>query len=72
MSRQDVNFWSSLTFTERSALTLAAAERTFVRGARLMTEGAQATEVMVILSGRTQVTVRDGKGERVLAERGAG
>jgi Cyclic nucleotide-binding domain len=69
---QVVNFWSSLTPAERQALAAAAQERTFARGARLMSEGEQAGYVMVILSGRTQITVRDSDGERVVAERGPG
>jgi hypothetical protein len=67
-----VNFWTSLTATERQALAAVALERTFARGARLMTEGEQATYVMVILGGRTRITVRDGDRERVVAERGPG
>jgi hypothetical protein len=69
---QAVNFWSSLTPAERQDLASEALERTFARGARLMSEGEQANYVMVILSGRTQITVQGDDGERAVAERGPG
>ncbi len=67
-----MNFWSSLTAAERNDLAAVALERTFARGARLMAEGEQANYVMVILGGRTYITVQDNDGERVVAERGPG
>ena len=65
-------FWGSLTPAERRALAAVAVEQTFAHGARLMSEGEQANHVMVILSGRTQITVLGDDAERVVAERGPG
>lgn len=67
-----VSFWNSLDAAERRAFTAVAHERTFARGARLMREGEQANHVMVILGGWTRITVDEGSGERVIAERGPG
>lgn len=63
-----VNFWRSLNKAERQAISAMARERTFARGARLMREGDQADHVMVILQGRTQITVHN----RIIAELGPG
>lgn len=67
-----MNFWSSLSPAERQGFAAVAQERTFARGARLMSEGEQANYVMVILSGWTQVTVQSEEGDRVVTERGPG
>lgn len=67
-----MNFWSSLGLPEQRAFRAFAEERTFARGARLMREGGHADFVMLILDGWTQITVQDGGGERVVAERGPG
>lgn len=67
-----MNFWKSLAPAERKAFAQVAEERTFARGARLMSEGDPANYVMVIVEGWTQVTVRQNDGERLVAERGPG
>lgn len=67
-----VNFLDSLATAERQAFTAVADERAFLRGATIMREGDQSNYVMVILSGWTRITVQDGDGERVIAERGPG
>jgi hypothetical protein len=67
-----VNFWGSLSPAERQGFAEVAQERTFARGARLMSEGEQANYVMVILGGWTQVTVQGEDGDRVVTERGPG
>jgi hypothetical protein len=67
-----VAFLDSLGRAEREAFTAVAIEEAFPRGAQLMSEGEQANYVMVILTGWTQITVRDHGGERVVAERGPG
>jgi hypothetical protein len=67
-----MDFYSSLTAAERKALHEVAAERTFARGARLMREGEPGNDVIVILEGRTRVTINGPDGERVLAELGPG
>src|SRR5437588_315093 len=50
----------------------AASPRTFAAGARLIAEGNQADYVIVILSGRTKISVEENGRERILAERGPG
>jgi hypothetical protein len=67
-----VNFLESLAPAEREAFAGVALERTFARGARLMSEGERASYVMVILSGWTRITVQDNDGDRLVAERGPG
>lgn len=67
-----MNFWNSLEPAEQQALAAVAQERTFARGARLMSEGEPADYVMVILDGLTQITVRRNGGERVVTKRGPG
>ena len=67
-----VSFWDALDLAEQEALRSVASMRTYAAGARLMTQGEQADHVIVILGGRTKVSVdRDGR-ERVLAVRGLG
>lgn len=67
-----VVFWEALDPIERDAFRAFASPRTFAAGARLITEGDQADHVIVILSGRTKISVEENDGERVLAERGPG
>lgn len=67
-----MDFLNSLDQAERLAFITVAEERTFLRGARLMEEGAPANYVIVILSGWTQITRQDNGGVRVIAERGPG
>ena len=52
---------------------MLADERTFAAGARLMREGETADHVIVILDGRTRISIRGKNGiERVVAHRGPG
>jgi len=67
-----VVFWEALDPIERDAFRAFASARTFAAGARLITEGDHADHVIVILSGRTKISVEENGGERVLAERGPG
>lgn len=67
-----MNFWDSLSPAERQGFAAVAQERTFARGARLMSEGEQANYVMVIRSGWTQITVQREDGDQVVTERGPG
>jgi class 3 adenylate cyclase len=67
-----MDFLNSLDPAERLAFISVAEERTFLRGARLMEEGAPANYVIVILSGWTQITLQENGRVRVLAERGPG
>jgi hypothetical protein len=67
-----MNFLRALLPAEREAFSAVAIEQQYPRGARLMNEGGRADHVMVILDGWTQVTVRHGGSERVVAERGPG
>ena len=66
------SFWSSLSPDQQQAFTAKAGKRVFAAGARLMQEGEQADHVAVILSGLTEIRVREGGGERVVAVRGPG
>lgn len=67
-----MNFWSSLDHAQRQTLASTADDRTFARGARIMQEGEIAHHVIVILSGRTRVSVHEHGKERVIAELGPG
>jgi Cyclic nucleotide-binding domain len=67
-----VDFWNSLSPEEKQAFRSLAAKRVFATGARLMHEGEQANHVAVILDGWTEIRVREGGGERVVARRGPG
>ena len=67
-----VDFWNSLSPEEKQAFRSLAAKRVFATGARLMHEGEQANHVAVILDGWTEIRVRQGGGERVVARRGPG
>ncbi len=67
-----VSFWAALDPTEREALRSVATPRTFAAGARIMQEGDRADHVVVILGGRTRISVNENGRERVLAERGLG
>lgn len=72
-SRSDaVNFWAALDPTEREALRSVASSRTFAAGARIMQQGDHADHVVVILGGRTRISVSENGRERVLAERSLG
>jgi hypothetical protein len=67
-----MTFLDSLAPAEREAFTAVAVPKVFARGARIMSEGEKASQVMVILHGWTRITVRDNGRERVVAERGPG
>ncbi len=67
-----VSFMDFLAPAERQAFTAVADERTFPQGAVIMREGDQSNHVMVIMDGWTRISVKDGGGERTLAERGPG
>lgn len=66
------NFLSSLTSAERQAFAAAAETRTFPRGSTPMREGDRADYVMVILDGRTRISVSENGRRRVIVERGPG
>lgn len=66
------NFLDSLTPSERWAFAAVASERTFPRGSTPMREGDRADYVMVILDGRTEISVSAGGQDRVIVERGPG
>ena len=65
-------FWEALDPIQRDAFRSVASSRTFAAGARLIAEGDQADHVIVILSGRTKISIEDNGRERILAERGPG
>ena len=65
-------FWDSLSPDQRRAFSANAHKRVFAAGARLMLEGEQSDHVAVILSGLTEIRVREDGAERVVAERGPG
>jgi hypothetical protein len=67
-----VIFWEALDPIQRDAFRSVASSRTFAAGARLIAEGDQADYVIVILSGRTKISVAENGRERILAERGPG
>jgi CRP-like cAMP-binding protein len=67
-----VVFWEALDAIQREAFRSVASPRTFAAGARLITEGDRADYVIVILSGRTKISVEENGQERTLAERGPG
>jgi CRP-like cAMP-binding protein len=66
------SFWNVLYPAERQMFSRLAGERRFAAGATLMREGDTADHIVVILDGRTKVSVRDGASERVVAYRGPG
>lgn len=65
-------FWEALDPIQRDAFRSVASLRTFAAGARLIAEGDQADHVIVILSGRTRISVEANGREQILAERGPG
>ena len=66
------NFWDSLNPDQRRAFEAKANKRVFPSGARIMREGEQGNHVAVLLSGLTEIRVREDGAERVIAERGPG
>jgi len=69
---ESVNFWETLTASQRAEFKSAAHERAFAAGAMLMREGEQADHVVVILRGRVKICVQDSGREYVIAKRGPG
>jgi hypothetical protein len=67
-----VTFWAALSPAEQGDIVSAAHKQTFPAGSALMREGEQADTVMVILEGRTEVSVGESGRPRVLAQRGPG
>ena len=67
-----VIFWEALDPIERDAFRSVASSRTFAAGARLIAESDQADYVIVILSGRTKISIEENGREQILAERGPG
>lgn len=65
-------FWGSLNADQKRVFTAMAHKRVFASGAQLMHEGEVADHVAVILSGLTQIRVRENDAEQVVAERGPG
>jgi CRP-like cAMP-binding protein len=72
-SRPDtVRFWEALNEAEKEALRAVASWETYPAGARLMTQGGQPDQVIVILGGRAKISVDEDGTERILAVRGLG
>lgn len=67
-----VRFWEALEPAERDALRAVASWQTFAPGTRLMTQGERTDHVVVILAGRTKISVEEDGQERVLAIRDQG
>jgi CRP-like cAMP-binding protein len=66
------SFWHALDPGEKRDFTAVAQRRTFASGATLMYEGDPADHVLVVLSGRTKICVREDGRELLIAERGPG
>ena len=66
------SFWATLHPAERQLFWRLAGEKSYPAGRALMREGDRSDHVVVILDGRTMVSVRDGAAERVVAYRGPG
>ena len=67
-----VSFWDALDSAEREALRSVASWRTFAAGSTLMQQGEPADQVIVVLGGRTKISVDKGGKEIILAIRGLG
>ncbi len=66
------SFWRELDPAGQEMFAGLAWEQTFGPGTVLMREGETADRIVVILEGRTEVSVREGAGQRVVAHRGPG
>lgn len=66
------SFWPALQPAEQRDFLAVAKQRTFAAGATIMSEGAAADHVLVVLSGRTQIYADDNGRRVLLAERGPG
>src|SRR3954447_14623539 len=65
-------FWYCLDGAEQEALAAGGQERAFQPGTRLCFQDEVATDVIVIKSGWTKVSVRIGRHERIIVLRGPG
>jgi hypothetical protein len=66
------SFWRELDEAGQEMFAGLAWEQAFAPGTVLMREGETADHIVVILEGRTEVSIRDGAGQRVVAHRGPG
>src|SRR5260370_23789215 len=66
------SFWGELAGPERRALAASGVEMVFRAGSVLCREGADSSQVMIIDSGWTKVSVNAGAGEQIIAVRGPG
>lgn len=66
------SFWASLTATEQAVLAAAAQEQIFDARVVLWRQNQHGDYVIVIRSGRADISVEDALGERVIATRGPG
>jgi CRP-like cAMP-binding protein len=66
------SFWHSLTGGEREMFTTTAKEQIFWTGTTLCRQDDTTTDVLVIQSGWTKVTIDDGREEKIVAVRGPG
>jgi hypothetical protein len=67
-----VNFLYSLRDDQRHAFKAIASSQQFDAGERLMREGEHGDHVAVIISGLTEVRVRENGADRIVAQRGPG
>jgi len=66
------SFWDELAEPERRALAASGGEKVFRTGWVLCGEGEESSQVMIIKSGWTKISVRAGAGEQIIAVRGPG
>lgn len=66
------SFWASLTVAEQRALAAAARQQTFDGGVVLWRQSQHGDYIIVIRSGKTNISIKDTLGERVIATRGPG
>lgn len=66
------SFWASLTVVEQRALAARARQQTFDGGVVLWRQSQHGDYVIVIRSGKMNISIKDTAGERVIATRGPG
>jgi CRP-like cAMP-binding protein len=66
------SFWASLTVAEQRALAVAARQQTFDGGVVLWRQSQHGDYVIIIRSGKANISIKDALGERVIATRGLG
>jgi Cyclic nucleotide-binding domain len=66
------SFWESLNTAEQRALATAARQQTFDADVVLWHQNQRADHVIVIRSGKAQISIEDSLGKRVIATRGPG